>query len=88
LPTTQVSAHISEETKARLERFVRRTGQTRGRVIEDALLQHLQALEQLPDEAIVPARIVLGPESAARVSEMITRPPEPTEDMKRLFDDR
>jgi len=88
LPTTQVSAHISEETKARLERFVRRTGQTRGRVIEDALLQHLQALEQLSIEAIVPARIVLAPESATRVSQMLTRPPEPTEDMKRLFDDR
>ena len=88
MPTTQVSAHISEETKARLERFVRRTGQTRGRVIEDALLQHLQALEQLSIEAIVPARIVLAPESATRVSQMLTRPPEPTEDMKRLFDDR
>jgi hypothetical protein len=88
LPTTQVSAHISEETKARLERFVRRTGQTRGRVIEDALLQHLQALDELPTEALVPARIVLGAQSAARVRQTITRPPEPTEDMKRLFDDR
>ncbi len=88
MATTQVSAHISEETKARLERFVRRTGQTRARVIEDALLQHLQALEQLPSEAIVPARVVLSPESADRVREMITRPPEPTEEMKRLFDDR
>jgi predicted DNA-binding protein len=83
-----VSAHISEETKARLERFVRATGQTRARVIEDALLQHLQALEQLPSEAIVPARVVLSPESAERVREMITRPPDPTEEMKRLFDDR
>ncbi len=88
MATTQVSAHISEETKARLERFVRRTGQTRARVIEDALLQHLQALEQLPSEAIVPARVVLSPESANRVRDMITRPPEPTEEMKRLFDDR
>jgi predicted DNA-binding protein len=88
MSTTQISAHISEETKARLERYVRRTGQTRGRVIEDALLQHLQALEQLPAEAIVPARIVLSVKSAERVSEMITRPPKPTKAMKRLFDDR
>jgi predicted DNA-binding protein len=83
-----VSAHISEETKARLERFVRRTGQTRARLIEDALLQHLQALEELPADAVVPARIVLSDESAERVREMIARPPKPTEDMKRLFDDR
>jgi len=85
LTATRVSAHISEETKARLERFVRRTGQTRGRVIEDALLQHLQALDELPAEARVPARIVLSAQSAARVRQMITRPPAPTEDVKRLF---
>ena len=88
MATTQVSAHISEETKARLERFVRRTGQTRARLIEDALLQHLQALEELPADVIVPARIHLSEESTARVRDMITRPPEPTDDMKRLFDDR
>jgi predicted DNA-binding protein len=88
LATTQISAHISEETKARLERLVRRTGQTRGRLVEEALLHHLQALEQLPTDVLVPARIVLGPQSAERVREMITRPPEATEEMKRLFDDR
>jgi hypothetical protein len=71
-----------------LERFVRRTGQTRARLIEDALLQHLQALEELPADVIVPARIVLGPESAKRVRDMLAHPLEPTEDMKRLFDDR
>ena len=85
MPTTQVSAHLSEETKARLDRFVRRT---RARVIEDALLQHLQALEELPAEAFVPARFVLSAASAERVREIIARPPEPTKEMKRLFDDR
>ena len=88
MATTQVSAHISEETKARLERFVRRTGQTRARVIEDALLSHLQALEQLPEDIIVSTRIVLNKASAEQVREMLTRPPEPTEEMKRLFDER
>jgi hypothetical protein len=88
MATTQISAHISEDTKARLERFVRRTGQTRGRVIEDALLQHLQALEELPADTVVPARIVLSTESAERVRRMIATPPEATEDVKRLFHGR
>lgn len=88
MTTLQISAHISEETKERLERFVRRTGQTRARVIEEALLQHLQALEELPSDVIVPARAVLSAESAERVRDAIARPPAPTEDMKRLFDDR
>jgi predicted DNA-binding protein len=88
LPTVQVSAHISEETKARMERFVRRTGQTRARLIEDALQQHLQALEELPADAIVPVRIVLSEASAREIRDMIARPPAATEEMKRLFDDR
>ena len=37
---------------------------------------------------IVPARLVLDEKSAERVRDMIARPPEPTEELKRLFDDR
>lgn len=88
MSTTQISAHVSEATKERLDRFVRRTGQTRARVIEDALLQHLEALEELPADAIVPARIVLTAESGAKMRDAMTRPAKPTKDMKRLFDDR
>ena len=88
MATTQISAHVAEETKERLDRFVRRSGQTRTRVIEDALLQHLQALEELPTDVLVPARVVLTEESATLVREAITRPPKPTKEMKRLFDDR
>ena len=88
MSTTQISAHIAEETKERLDRFVRRTGQTRARVIEEALLQHLQALEELPADVLVPARVVLTAESAAAVRDAISRPAKPTRHMKRLFDDR
>jgi hypothetical protein len=35
VPATWVSAHISEETKVRLDRFVRRTGQDRARTERD-----------------------------------------------------
>lgn len=88
MPTTQISAHVSEETKARLDRYVRQMGVTRARVIEEALMHHLEALEELPTDMVVPARVVLTRESATRVRDLVTRPPEPTEDMKRLFDDR
>ena len=37
---------------------------------------------------VVPARLVLTAEGAARVRRLITRPPEPTEDMMRLFEER
>ena len=86
--TTQISAHIPEDLKARLDRFARTHGVTRGHLVEQALLHHLQALDELPPDAVVPARIVLTEESARRVRDLIERPPEPTEAMKRLFDDR
>ncbi len=83
--TTQISAHISGEAKARLERYVRATGTTRAYVIEQALLHHLQALEELPVEAILPARVVLSEESAVRVRDLIAPPPPPTEAKKIHF---
>ncbi len=86
--TTQISAHVSLATKERMERFVRATGVTRARLIEQALLHHLQALEELPQDAVVPARIVLTRESAERVRDLTSHPPAPTEAMRRLFDDR
>lgn len=88
MTTTQISAHISMEAKARLEKYVRATGITRTQLIEQALLHHLQALEELPLDVIVPARVVLSDESAERVRDLVVRPPQPTEAMKRLFDDR
>lgn len=86
--TTQISAHVSTGLKERMERYVRQSGVTRGRLIEQALLHHLQALEELPADAIVPARLLLTQDSAERVKDLLRRPPLPTEAMRQLFDDR
>ena len=87
MPTTQISAHIPAELKARLDRYVRAHGVTRQHLVEQALEHHLSALEELPPEAIVPARIVLSAESAGQVADLLENPPAPTEAMERLFDD-
>jgi hypothetical protein len=86
--TRQISAHISASTKDLIEAYVRETGVTRGHLVEQAILHHLQALRELPPEAIVPTRVVLTKAGAKRVRDLVTRPPGPTEDMQRLFDDR
>ncbi|MEE8468612.1 MAG: ribbon-helix-helix protein, CopG family [Planctomycetota bacterium] len=86
--TTQISAHISLATKELLERMVRTLGITRTHLIEQALLHHLRALNELPQDAIVPARLVLTRDSAELVRDLLERPPDPTEDMQSLFDDR
>jgi len=61
---------------------------TQAWVVEQALLHHLQALEELPSDVIIPVRLVLSEESARVVRDLVTRPPEPTEEMRRLFRDR
>lgn len=86
--TIQISAVISADTKDRMERYVRATGTARAHLIEQALLHHLRALEELPGDALIPARIVLTQPSAERIRALTTHPPEPTPAMRRLFHDR
>ncbi len=85
---TEISAVVSEETKARMGRHVRATGVTRAHLVEQALLHHLQALDEIPQDIIVPVRVVLSRESAERVRDLTFHPPAPTEAMQRLFNDR
>ena len=56
---TQISAPISKETKDLLERQAKATGVKKGHLIESALRYHLRALQELPADVLVPARIVL-----------------------------
>ena len=57
---TQISAPISRATRELLERHVRRTGVKKGHLVEQALLHHLQALDELPAEYIIHPRIVVS----------------------------
>ncbi|MEQ1736736.1 MAG: ribbon-helix-helix protein, CopG family [Rhodoglobus sp.] len=88
MPEVQISAYISDETKARLDQYARAHGVSKGWLVEQALLHHLQALEELPADVRVPARMVLDADSAAKVRAALQRPPAPTEAMTKLFDDR
>ena len=82
----QVSAYISPETRRELDRFVEAHGVKKGHLIEMALLHHLQALRELPADAIVPPRIVVSRETGAWLVDLLDHPPAPTEAMKALYD--
>jgi len=86
MPTnTQVSAYISEETKAEIEAYVKRRGVKKAYLIEEALQHHLQALREIPEDLIIPARLVLTDEAMAEVAERVTQEDQPTEALKALF---
>lgn len=57
---TQIWAEISETTRDLMEKHVRQTGVKKGYLVEQALLHHLQAIDQLPAEYIIHPRIVVS----------------------------
>jgi hypothetical protein len=82
---TQISAFISASTKARLERYTEAHGLKKGAVVEAALLHHLQALDELPLDVIIPPRLLVDPETFKQVSELVADPPPPTEALRALM---
>ena len=87
MSTVQISAHISPNTKHELERFAEARGLKKGYVIEDALLHHPQALREIPNDVVVPVRLVVSPAAFSEVAERVKRPRRPTAAMRRLMKD-
>ena len=83
--TTQVSAYISAETKAEVEAYVKRRGVKKAYLIEEALQHHLQALREMPEDLIIPSRLVLTEEAMAAIADRIREADQPTEALKTLF---
>lgn len=84
---TQISAYISDDAKAALERYVKQRGVKKAYVIEEALLHHLQALREIPEDVIIPAKLVVSEESMQAVAERLGADEEPTAGLKALFRD-
>ena len=86
---TQISTPISKETKELLERHARATGVKKGHLIESALRYHLRALQELPADVLIPARVVLTRRSFEQVTERLRKPGRPTRALRDLMrDDR
>lgn len=83
--SVQISAPISVETKELLERQARATGVKKGHLIESALRYHLRALQELPADALVPARIVLTRRSFEQLVERLRSPGKPTRELRDLI---
>lgn len=82
---TQISAYISEDTKSELETYVKQRGVKKAYVIEEALLHYLQALREIPEDVIIPAKLVLSEKSLTAVAERLAADEDPSEGLKALF---
>lgn len=85
--TTQISANISLNTKERMENYAKAHGLKKAFLIETALLHHLNVLDEIPLDIVIPPRIIITKKSGEKVLKSIQNTPEPTEAMKALFDD-
>jgi len=63
----QISAIVSRSTKELLERLVRATGVKKGHLVEQALLHHLQALQELPADVILHPVLVVDRDSGKSI---------------------
>jgi len=83
--SAQISAEISISTRDQLDEYVRATGVKKAHLIEQALLHHMRALQELPEDIIVPARIVVTRESGRRILRELNRPGRPTKKLRKLM---
>jgi hypothetical protein len=83
---TQISALISQTTRELLEKHVRATGVKKGHLVEQALLHHMQALEELPAEFIIHPRIVVSRKTGAAILRQMTSS-KPTPALRKLMRD-
>jgi hypothetical protein len=82
---TQISAYISDTTRDEVERYVEAHGVKKGSLVEQALLHHLQALRELPEDIVIPPRLRVTSESFDEVLERIERPRKPTAALRQLM---
>ena len=82
---TQISAYISESTKAEVERYADAHGVKKGYLVEAALLHHLQALRDLPADLVIPPRLVVSAVSFVRVAQLVGKPRKPTAALRALM---
>lgn len=83
--STQISAYISEETKGQIESYVKRKGVTKAFMIESALQHFLQALREIPEDVVIPARLLITENSMTQLLDRTTDDEEPTPALRELF---
>jgi uncharacterized protein (DUF1778 family) len=81
----QISATVSSATKEKLDRFTEAHGLKKNFVVEQALLFFMEARRELPDEALIPTRLVLEDQAFDRIVDLLEHPPAPTAALRELM---
>jgi len=82
---TQISAQVSASAKQLLDEFSAASGIKKSRIVEEALWFYVRARQELPESAIVPARLVLSERGAAALEQSLAQPSPATPSLVRLM---
>lgn len=82
---SQVSATVSAATKEKLDRFTESHGLKKNFVVEQALLYFMEARREVPDEALIPVRLVLEDQAFDRIVAQLESPAAPTQALRELM---
>ena len=82
---TQISAQVSASARQLLDEYSALSGIKKSRIVEDALWFYVRARQELPDSAIVPARLVVSSRGAAALEQSLAQPPPATPALVRLM---
>lgn len=85
--TIKISAYISEETKNQIKAYVKNKGVKKDFLLEEALQHYLQVLRDIPEELIIPSRLVLTEDAMKQVAARLTSDELLTDELKELFSD-
>ena len=81
----RISAVVSNTTKRMLDRNVQERGLDRDGLVEDALRQYLQALQELPEDAVIPSTLKLTRKSFEDVVREVESPGDPPPALTKLM---
>ena len=82
---TQISAYVSRETKDLVDRYALAHGVKKGHLIESALLHHLQALQEIPADVVIPPVITVTRASGEALLARLDKGGQPTPAMRELM---
>ena len=81
----QITAWIAATTKEKLDRFAESLGLRKSFIVEQALLLFMQSREELPDEALIPARLLLEDDGFEDLVRRLEEPAPPSAALMKLM---
>lgn len=87
MPKTIITAEISYDTKAEVETYLSKNSLSMDELLEAALQHYFEALKGIPENVVVPSKLVITQNSMREVINLLENKREPKDSLKRLMEE-